>query len=234
MASRKEEKEKLKAERLERERQAQTAQRRKTLVGYGVGGVLVVAAVAAIVVALVAGGGGGEDSAGAVSGDFPDGSVPPVEIGELEEAAAAADCELMEVPIESRDHVPESPSEPVEPIEYDNSNPPTSGPHYPIPTENGAYTEAPPTEQLVHSLEHGRIVVQWDGVADTVVGDLKAMFDENPYQLILTPNDTNMPFAVAATAWGQLLGCREMNAQVFDALRAFQEEYINQGPEYLP
>ncbi len=54
------------------------------------------------------------------------------------------------------------------------------------------------------------------------------------YHLLLFENGTNMPFAVAATAWDQQLGCPTMNPQVFDAIRAFRDEYIDKGPEKVP
>ena len=50
------------------------------------------------------------------------------------------------------------------------------------------------------------------------------------YHLLLFENGTNMPFAVAATAWDHQLGCPTMNPQVFDAIRAFRDEYIDKGP----
>ena len=58
-------------------------------------------------------------------------------------------------------------------------------------------------ENLVHSLEHGRITVQYGpDVPDEVVGSLKAMFDEDPVHMILVPPDqSGMEYAVAATAW---------------------------------
>jgi hypothetical protein len=51
--------------------------------------------------------------------------------------------------------------------------------------------------------------------------------------LLLYPNTTNMPYAVAATAWGHVLGCKTFNQRIFDALRAFRLTYTNQGPEQL-
>jgi hypothetical protein len=51
--------------------------------------------------------------------------------------------------------------------------------------------------------------------------------------LLLFPNTTNMPYAVAATAWGHVLGCKTFNQRIFDALRAFRLAYTNQGPEQL-
>ena len=231
MSSRREQKEALKAERLEREREAQAQERRKRMVGYGAGGALVVAAVIALIVVLVAGGGNG--SAGgatpAGSGDLPEGSVPPVEIGDLDEAVEASGCKLSDDQEEGSEYVADDTT-----VEY-RANPPTSDDHWPVPAEDGAYEEPAPTEALVHSHEHGRIMIQYDPAApDSVKADLTALFNEDPYHMIVTPNDTNMPYEVAATTWTRTLGCEEMNDQVFDAIRAFKDEYRDQGPEFVP
>jgi hypothetical protein len=47
-------------------------------------------------------------------------------------------------------------------------------------------------------------------------------------------NNTNMPFQVAAVAWTRYLGCRRMNDKVFDAIRAFRDQYVDQAPEQVP
>ena len=227
MASRKEQKERLKAERLQREREAAAAERRKRLVGYGAGGGLALAAIVAVIVVIAAGGGGNGGLASGAQGDFPEGSVPETRTADLEQAARVAGCQLEEFPEEGNAHVETT-------VDY-GTNPPTSGDHHPIPAEDGAYTGAPDTEALVHSLEHGRIVIQFDPAArDSVKGDLKALFDELQYHVILTPNETGMPFEVAATAWTHSLGCRQMNERVFDAIRAFHAEFVDQGPEFVP
>lgn len=226
MASRKEEKERLRAERLARESAAQAAQRRKRLVGYGAGAVLAAAAVAAIVVAIGAGLGDG-DGASASASEFPAGSVPPAEEADLEVAARQARCELSEDPEEGNTHVEELP-------DY-RANPPSSGDHFAVPAEDGAYTDPPEVGSLIHSLEHGRVIIQFDPPApDSVKGDLKALYDEDPYHVILVPNATEMPFEVAATAWTRTLGCEEMAPRVFDALRAFRDEFRDAGPEFVP
>jgi hypothetical protein len=231
MASRKEQKERLKAERLERERQAESADRRKRLVGYGAGGVLVAAVLVALVV-VVAGGDGGGGAGGAEpaeASDYPEGSVPAQETADLEEAARAADCRLRESEEEGNEHVP-----PGSEVEYE-ANPPTSGDHFAVPADDGAYTEAPETGELVHSLEHGRIYIQFDpAVPDSVKGDLKALYDEDPYHMVIAPNNTDMPYEVAATTWTTALTCPEMNEDVFDAIRAFRDEYRDEGPEFVP
>ncbi len=231
MASRKEQKERLRAERLERERQAQSADRRKRLVGYGVGGVLAIALLIGLGILALGGVLGGDDSSGSTvsQGEYPEGSVPPVETADLQEAAMAAGCELEEIPEEGSEHVAEGTT-----VEYEG-NPPTSGDHVLVPAEDGAYTESPPTEALVHALEHGRIFIQFDPtVPESVKGDLKALYDEDPYHMIIAPNDTDMPYEVAATTWTQTLGCLKMNDKVFDAIRAFRDEYRDEGPEFVP
>ena len=233
MASRKEEKERRRAEREERERAAAAAARRRRLVGYGAGGALALAAVVAIAVVALAGGGGeggGGGSSGGPSGPsaatYPDVPIPPQRVADLDQAVRAAGCTTKSFRSEGRDHV-------TEPVRY-GSNPPHSGPHHPIPADDGIYDEAPRTEALVHSLEHGRIVVQFrPQVSDEVKGQLKSLYEEDPSHMLLVPN-ARMPYEVAATAWTNVLGCRKATPAVFDAIRAFRVRYRDRGPEYVP
>ena len=90
---------------------------------------------------------------------------------------------------------------------------------------------------LVHALEHGRIELQYKpGTPAEDRRRLEQLVDEleGGYHMLLFENDTDMPFAVAATAWGHLLGCPKMNDKVFDALRAFRKDYVDKGPETIP
>lgn len=233
MASRKEEKERLRAEREEREREAAAGARRRRLVGYGAGGALALAAVVAIVFVALAGGGGGGGGqsssggpAGPTAGDYPDVPVPPQRVADLDQAARAAGCSTRSFRSEGRDHV-------TTPVRY-GSNPPHSGPHNPVPAEDGVYDEAPPAEALVHSLEHGRILIQFrPQVSDEVKGQLKSLYEEDPSHMVLVPN-ARMPYEVAATAWTNVLGCRKATPAVFDTIRAFKVRYRDRGPEYVP
>src|SRR4051812_32379141 len=106
MASRKEQKEALRAERLEREREAATKERRRRLVGYGVGGALVLAVIAVIAVLAVSGGGsgGGDGDGQSASADFPKGTAPAQRTTELSAAAQAAGCKLSHPANEGRGH----------------------------------------------------------------------------------------------------------------------------------
>ena len=231
VASRKEEKERLRQERLERERAAQASSGRRKRVGMIVAAIVAVAAVAAIV--AVALGGGGDDGGGGGGGNgstsklFPDVEVPAAKTKDLQAAAKAAGCVLSEPKNEGDDHVEEQ-------VKY-KSNPPTSGNHNPTPAGDGVHETPAQTERLVHSLEHGRVIFQWSAKAPANVrGALKAVFDEDKAIVVLTQNATAMPYQVAATAWDKLLACRTYNDRVPDALRAFREENRLKGPEFVP
>jgi hypothetical protein len=238
MSHRKQQKEALRREREERERQAREAQQRKRMVGFGAAGLIVIAAV--IVLAVVAAGGDGGGGADAASSDvLPDGgSVPEQQEFDLAAAADAAGCELRSSRARSRQHTGSL----EERVNYD-TNPPTSGRHYQFPADDGAYGEAPQDEQLVHSLEHGRVIIWFKpSLSETQRADLTALFDEDSYQLLLVPR-ADMPYQVAASAWnrdplpngtGRLLTCDRMTPEVFDALRTFRDEHRSNGPEPVP
>jgi hypothetical protein len=239
MASRKEQKEQLRKEREAREAAANAAQRRKRLVGYGAGGGFALVAVIVLVVVL-AGSGGGDGASDPDRGVLPDGgSVPDQEETDLADAARAAGCELESFRANSREHT----SDLAEPIEY-SSSPPTSGKHFAEPAEDGAYDEAPDVKQLVHTLEHGRVIIWFKrNLPEEQRANLKALFDEDTYQMVITPDPTRMKYQVAATAWnaepqpngtGRLLGCPRMNDDVFDAIRTFKDEHRSNGPEPVP
>ena len=239
MASRKEQKEQLRREREARETAAKAAQRRKRLVGYGAGGAFALVAVIALVLVL-AGGGGGDGGSDPDAGVLPDGgSVPDQEVSDLPDAAKAAGCELKSFRANSREHTEDL----AEQIGY-SSSPPTSGKHFVEPAEDGAYDEAPDAKQLVHTMEHGRVIIWFKrNLPEEQRANLKALFDEDTYQMVITPDPTRMRYQVAATAWnaepspngtGRLLGCPRMNDKAFDALRAFKDEHRSNGPEPVP
>jgi hypothetical protein len=234
MSSRQEEKERRRREREEREQAEQAAQSRRKRLQYVFGGllsVLVIAGVAALAAGAFTGGG---DSG---SGDKtpPGGAdIPGVKETDLKKAAAAASCELKDAPIEGNTHEDKN----FKPSDY-KTNPPTSGNHNPNWYQDGEYSpgDTPRLGMLVHPLEHGRIELQYKkGTPDQTVKQLRTLFNKssNGYHMLLFENTTNMPYAVAATAWGHLVGCRTMNPKVFDALRAFRESYIDKGPEVVP
>jgi hypothetical protein len=239
VSHRREQKEALRREREERERQARAAQQRKKLVGYGVGGLLALAVVVALVLLATGGdsGGGGDAQASQV---FPDGgSVPEQKVFDVAPAAKAAGCTLKNVKGSGTATHTTSLDERVK---Y-KTNPPTTGRHYEIPAQDGIYGDPPQDEELVHGMEHGRVIF-WvkSDLPEEQRANIRALVDDDPYQMFLVPRN-KMPYAVAATAWnadpppdgtGRLLLCDEVNDKTYDALAAFRDEHRSQGPEPIP
>jgi hypothetical protein len=160
--------------------------------------------------------------------------LPAVKIKNLTAAAKAAGCSLSNPPDEGHAHEPREFT-----IDDYRSNPPTSGTHFPEWYDDGIYAggTTPELGKLVHALEHGRIELQYKpGTSPETIARLENLVNEldSGYHLLLFQNDTEMPFAVAATAWGHLLGCPKLNEKVFDALRAFRANYVDKGPETVP
>ena len=172
-----------------------------------------------------------------------DASAPEQQVFDLADAARQAGCELEDTPSRGeadRLHT-EAPGVKVE----HRGNPPTLGRHWPpgYQAEDGFYEEAPADEALVHTMEHGRVIV-WVKPTLSAEGQesVRAMFDEDSYQLVVTPR-VAMPYAVAATAWnrdpepggtGRTLGCPRWDDGVTDALRTFRDEHRGNGPEPIP
>ena len=235
MASRQEQKEARRRERLEREAAeagAATRRKRVTMVG---GGLLGLVAVAAIVFALAGVIGGGDDETEAEAPRAAAAAkLPAQETSDLNEAVKAAGCDVENAKYEGADHEEKD----FTAADY-KTNPPTSGTHFPDWYQDGVYTPGttPNLGMLVHTLEHGRINVQYaKGTSAADVAKLEALLAEqnDGYHMLLHENATDMPYVVAATAWTQRLGCKEMSDKVFDALRTFRARYVDKGPETVP
>ena len=137
-----------------------------------------------------------------------------------------------EIPIMSSSHIPVD----SDPGQY-NSDPPTSGPHYPEPAQAGFYDTniyQNPASYLVHSLEHGYVVF-WYNCADLsesacseLKSKIKGVMDEvNNVKAIAYPWDS-IDVPVAITSWGRL-----QKMETFDAAQArtFYKTNLNRSPE---
>ena len=223
MSSRQEEKERRRKEREERELAAAAKAKRGRLLQL-IGGVVVACAIVAGV-ALAVSSGGGED------GDN-------VDDGALTSAANAAGCVYRAFPDEGRGHVTKK----LTAANY-KTNPPTSGAHNPNPAPDGVYAvgNEPAIENWVHTLEHGRVLLQYrPGTSAPVVSQLQKLFDEdvngsgNGYHSVLMQNNSDMQFQVAAVAWRHYLGCREFTPSSIEALRTFRELLLDKAPAKIP
>jgi hypothetical protein len=210
------------------DREAGTRAHGEGITRYALGWVVSTGIVAGLVLLVLAEvrpeGNGAPPPAPLPSGDTT--TLPERHTGNLERAAETGGCELRTDPSEGFRQVDRH-------VRY-RANPPTSGDHSPEPAADGAYTEAPPTESLVHSLARGRVVIHYrPTLPRPPLALVKALYAEDDRQLILTPNSTDMPYAVAATAWRRSLGCSELTPRAVDAIRAFRDRYRDRAPRHL-
>jgi Protein of unknown function (DUF3105) len=236
VASRQEQKEARRQERLERERKEAAAVARRKRLQLGGGVLLAVAAIAAVAVAIAVGF-GGDDGSGPSKPDSQQAAaakLPPQQTTDYEAAAKAAGCTLSNPAFEGAGHEEKN----FTAADY-KTNPPTSGAHFPDWYDDGVYAPGttPNLGMLVHTLEHGRIDIQYKkGTPARTVARLEALVAEmnDGYHLLLFENTTNMDAQIAATAWTHSLTCPQMNDKVFDAIRTFRARYIDKGPESVP
>ena len=235
MASRQEEKEARRKEREERERKdAAAAARRKRLQLVG-GGLLGLVAIGIVIFAILSATGGGDDEQEAAApAASAAANLPEQQTTDMAAAAKAAGCTVSNPTFEGASHEQKD----FTAADY-KTNPPTSGNHFPDWYDDGVYAPGttPNLGMLVHTLEHGRIDVQYKkGTPKADVAKLEALLAEqnDGYHMLLFENTTGMQPQIAATAWTHGLSCPDMNDKVFDAIRTFRARYIDKGPETVP
>jgi hypothetical protein len=261
MSTRKEERERLRQERLAAQKAADSSDKRRLYLGYGVAGLIVVAMLAGLFVVITGEDSGNESGVDSEGNEFPEfafvqedighvpdeiefdgreGTQPPEqETGVLEDAAKAAGCELqLDLEDEGNTHLDD---EDVPDVEY-KTDPPTSGDHYGNNRENaagaladGAYAEMPPVGRFVHAMEHGRVIIHYTpDLSEEDQLAIKGVFDESPGGVIMFPNP-EMDSEVAVAAWTQLATCETYeDAATLDLIRTFRDIYRGQGPEPFP
>ncbi len=237
---REEERERLRQARQERESSQAKSDKRRLYAVYGIAGVIGLLVVVGIVAAVATSGGGGSGEAhinlasGSSNGIEPDereGTPPPqAKTTNLQQAAKKAGCTLrLNLKEEGHTHIAPTAATP-----HYGTNPPTSGNHVEPPYQqaDGAYSEMPGEIFFVHSLEHGRLEIQYSPeLSEEDQLALKGLYDTMYKGALLFPNE-NMDYAVAATTWRNLMGCDEYKgAATLDAIRAFGRAKWGQGRE---
>ena len=251
MASKKEEKERLRAAREAAEAQDRKQERKQLILGYSVAGVITLAVLVGIVIVITSGGGSSSGTSDptvstehadrvntAYAGIVPKGikvddrdSVDAPTDGntaDLQAAASAAGCKLLlEQKDEGNQHI-----DPNGPVPDYEANPPTSGNHSPNPLADGAFRETPSPLNYVHELEHGRVEIQYHSdLPEEAQRELLGLFDQAPDGMVMFPND-DQPYLIATTAWTQTMGCDKWeDVKTLDAIRAFRSAYLARGPE---
>jgi len=238
---REEERARLREAREEKERKQAGSDRRRLMIGYGAAGVVGLAVVIGIVVVIVSAAGKNDSgeahivqATGSTNGVQPDTregtEPPPPKVTNLQKAAKEAGCDLrLHLPEEGHTHIPPTAATP----EY-GTNPPTSGNHVepPFQQADGAYSEMPQEIDFVHSLEHGRMEIQYSpNLSGSAQLELIGLYNTMYGATLLFPNE-NMPYEVAATTWRNLIGCNEYKGSItLDAIRAFGKQTWGHGRE---
>jgi hypothetical protein len=131
-------------------------------------------------------------------------------------------------PSEGTEHVSESTE-----VAY-STNPPTSGQHYAAATPGGFYVEPRPAGNLVHSLEHGAVVIYYDPaqLTDEIRQSLTRFVQahRDPWaSVIVVPHSDPKPDApFVLTAWTKMF---KLDRYDVPTIRAFLVEYLGRGPE---
>jgi hypothetical protein len=238
---REEERERLRQARQEREKEQAGSERRRLMIGYGLAGIVGLAVLAGIVAIIVSASNKNDSgkshiaqATGSTNGVQPDTRSgtppPPPKVTNLEKAAKLAGCDLrLEIPEQGHTHIP-----PTSPTPNYSTNPPTTGNHVEPPYQqaDGAYREMPKEIDFVHSLEHGRLEIQYSPkLPESAQLELIGLYDTMYGATLLFPNE-NMPYEVAATAWRKLIGCNEYKGSItLDAIRAFGARTWGHGRE---
>ncbi len=169
---------------------------------------------AGVVLALPAcgGSGGGSDGGGAAG-----------------QATAFSDPGVETFPDEGNTHVPVGTV-----IQY-HTDPPTSGNHYPDPQPGGFYTTPILPGFLVHSMEHGGVIIYYDALflSQTDLQALQTLAAAHPGtfgQVVVVPRQDSV-YPIILTAW-----THRLRLTVYDQMRidGFLALFLGHGPEAPP
>lgn len=139
-------------------------------------------------------------------------SPPPAELAAVET-----------FPDMGTDHIPAG----VSPPEY-NSDPPTSGPHLDTPAPCGIYRRPVPDVSVLHSMEHGAVVIHYDpSIEPARQAQLEDIARSINGELIVAPR-LDMEDELVLTAWTKRLALDRIEENV---IRAFAAQFANRSPE---
>ncbi len=154
----------------------------------------------------------------------------------------AAGCELETVPAQPGNHSADldATSDPKW-----NTDPPTSGPHYPVAAVYGEYDTPLKITQVVHNLEHGAVFVLYGSdVPEATVAQLREFYAEDRRGVLLAPYP-KLGDEIALGAWtvpddfetGDANGtayratCSDYDEGAFST---FRDDLRFRGPERFP
>lgn len=110
-----------------------------------------------------------------------------------------------------------------------NSNPPTSGPHYPKAPAWGFYPEAIDDESALHAVEHGGMWVSYRDLDESDIEILREFAKKHNQSVIISPRPENST-PIALVMWTRLVELEEID---LDQMEKFLLLYKNDTHEPL-
>lgn len=128
------------------------------------------------------------------------------------------------IPDQGREHVSQ---EAIASFAY-NSNPPTSGPHDPDWIKAGIYKEPQNEGKLIHSLEHGYVIIYYASASAQLAPQLEEVARGKGLKKLIVSPRPQLDAAVALAAWTYV-----DKFDGFDAKRIekFIDHHRDHGPE---
>jgi hypothetical protein len=150
----------------------------------------------------------------------PEGKVSAEDLAAARQQAGSSG--VREFPEAGRTHI--QPSQ--QPSNW-NSTPPTSGDHLATPLSGGVYDSEQDERAIVHNLEHGYVVIQYRGIPEDQVNQLREFVRKRSGdKLVLAPYSGLEQDGVALTAWRNLETLKRANLVV---IKAFVDDYMVPG-----
>ncbi len=87
-----------------------------------------------------------------------------------------------------------------------------------------------PETREVHSLEHGYIIIHYNGIPAEQIQQLAGLVRADSFKMILSPLPS-MQYPLSLTAWDHLQTCKTVNVPV---IRSFISRFRDHGPEQTP
>ena len=141
-------------------------------------------------------------------------------------SAANAGCGDVESPEElEAEHIADG-------SDYDdyNSMPPTSGPHWQTPATSSFFSDPQSLSQVVHNLEHGQIVLYYEGLDEEQTTQLEAYVTASQGSVLAQPAPDGVEGQLVMTAWTQLQSCESLSSAAIDS---FRRRFQGKAPEQL-
>jgi uncharacterized protein DUF3105 len=149
--------------------------------------------------------------------------------GSHHESPVPTDPGIETFPSEGQTHVPEGTV-----IVY-GTDPPTSGPHYPVPQSGGFFDHEIAAGYLVHSMEHGGVIIYYNPATVTKdqKDDLRRLAKAHPgtFDMVICVPRNDPTYPIILTAWTHRLRLTTYDQARIDG---FVTLFLGHGPEHDP